>query len=205
MGGVNGKIKRVWMRGMQMVGKTASNIANNTKYKVDEMTLQNRRREILSDFGTKAYALWLKGESFPEPLEKQLQELQEVDNRLNDMRAAHYSNEAAVQDETPATDGNTDGQDEGGEEKQPDDAEDEQTDESGEPAEEEIPVNRMPVTDHPESAELSSVINTLFDEQPSVHEIAEKVNQSLDQMTENLRNFSEGEKEGKDIPGNGNT
>ena len=65
-------LKSVWMRGMEAIGDTASNIANNTKYKVQEMNLINRRHEILSDFGTHAYALWQSGMKFPKELEKQL-------------------------------------------------------------------------------------------------------------------------------------
>ena len=62
------KFKTLWIRGMKAVGNTAASIANNTRYKVDEVTLQNRRREVMSDLANKAYALWLKGEPFPEQI-----------------------------------------------------------------------------------------------------------------------------------------
>ena len=66
-------LKSAWMKGMEAIGNTASNIASNTKYKVQEMNLINRRREILSDFGAQAYEMWQKGEQFPEKLARQRQ------------------------------------------------------------------------------------------------------------------------------------
>lgn len=79
-------LKTAWMKGMEAIGNTASNIASNTKYKVQEMNLINRRREILSDFGAQAYEMWQKGETFPEKLEEQLRELSRVDEELNVIR-----------------------------------------------------------------------------------------------------------------------
>lgn len=79
-------LKSAWMKSMEAIGNTASNIASNTKYKVQEMNLINRRREILSDFGAQAYEMWQKGEQFPEKLARQLEELSHVDEELNAIR-----------------------------------------------------------------------------------------------------------------------
>lgn len=112
-------LKGILIKGMEVVGNTANNIANNTKYKLDEMTIINRRREILSDFGAKAYEIWQKGVTFPDVLEDDLQELCELDIRLNELRMAKLSNvettntsdtksiapaETAPQSAAPATD-----------------------------------------------------------------------------------------------------
>lgn len=78
--------KEIWMKSMEAIGDTASKIASNTKYKVNEMNLVNRRREILSDFGACAYELWQKGEHFPEKLESLLSELSRLDTELNEIR-----------------------------------------------------------------------------------------------------------------------
>ncbi len=108
MSGVNSNLKNLWMKSMEVIGKTASNIANNTRYKVDEMNILNRKREILSDFGAKAYALWQKGEGdlFPSELAEQLRELSILDEKLNDMRAERYagvvSGKAPSEGEAPA-------------------------------------------------------------------------------------------------------
>jgi len=75
------------MKGMEAIGNAASSIASNTKSKVDEMNLMNRRAEILKDVSTQAYALWLKGEKFPEAIDSLLKELSELDETLVDLRA----------------------------------------------------------------------------------------------------------------------
>lgn len=92
------KMKKAWLKSMEAIGNTAGNIANNTRYKVNEMTLLNRRREILSDFGARAYDLWQKGEVFPEELAKQLEELSQVDIQLNALRMERLAGVSA-QDE----------------------------------------------------------------------------------------------------------
>lgn len=79
-------LKDIWLKSMQAISSTASTIASNTKYKVDEMNILNRRRDILSDFGARAYELWQKGEVFPAPLNEQLEELSKLDESLNAIR-----------------------------------------------------------------------------------------------------------------------
>lgn len=152
------KAKALWLRGMKAVGNTAANIANNTRYKVDEVTIQNRRRETLGDLADKTYALWLKGERFPEPMGKMLDELKRLDEQLNDMRAEKYAasrKTPAAAEETAAT-----------EEEDNDDAE-------------------ASVPESPVSAE----INDLFDDVSSVENSAEKVNQSLEQLSSRVKKF----------------
>lgn len=103
-------LKTAWMKSMEAIGNTASNIASNTKYKVQEMNLINRRREILSDFGAQAYEMWQKGEQFPEKLSKQLEELSRLDEELNAMRTERLAGvttekvaaEAPAPEEAPA-------------------------------------------------------------------------------------------------------
>lgn len=86
MAEIKKSLKGIWLKSMEAISNTASNIASNTKYKVDEMNIVNRRREILSDFGAKAYELWQKGEKFPETLDALLKELSELDEALNAIR-----------------------------------------------------------------------------------------------------------------------
>ena len=248
MADINSNLKNIWMKGMEAIGRTASSIASNTKYKVDEMNLVNRRREILADFGPRAYALWQKGVSFPEELQASLQELSQLDEKLNDMRAEKYAagvkqekaeeaepeteNDAVREDEAPetvaedaATENGTEIVEEEtavaveSEEEIPEPETDgPETDipvEAAEPAADEAvpeapeeeesdseqpaPVLEIPdssALENPDASEnassLSSAINELFERVPSVDSMAEKVNQSLDQMGENLKKFSEG-------------
>ena len=165
------RAKTLWIKGMKAVGNTAASIANNTRYKVDEVTIQNRRREVLKDLAQKAYSLWLKGEgeSFPETMTRMLEELKQLDEQLNDMRAEKYaSSEKTVKNEAEIH-------------------LDESNDTEEQPEEDEL------TEDSPVSAE----INNLFDNVPSVGRTAEKVNQSLDQLSDRIRSFPQNDKEHK--------
>lgn len=96
MAEIGKSLKGIWLKSMEAISNTASNIASNTKYKVDEMNIVNRRREILSSFGAQCYEMWQKGEHFPENLEAQLQELSKLDEALNAIRVEKV---AGVQNE----------------------------------------------------------------------------------------------------------
>lgn len=162
------RAKALWIRGMKAVGNTAANIANNTRYKVDEVTIQNRRREVFNDLAHKAYALWLKGESFPEPMAKMLDELKQLDEQLNDMRAEKYAltGKKPVDAELPEAEAETEEEEEEQEE------------------EDEGPVIA-------ENSFVSAEINDLFDDTPSVGKSAEKVNQTLEQLSGRIRSFQQ--------------
>ena len=167
------KAKSLWIKGMKAIGNTAASIANNTRYKVDEVTIQNRRREVLSDLAYNAYALWLKGENFPEQMEKLLVELKQLDEQLNDMRAEKYAmtNKSGTGTEPESS----------GEETA-----------TNEPEEEDEP---FPDGDSPVSAE----INELFSSETSVGRSADKVNSALEQMSERIRNFPQSSDEKSNV------
>lgn len=167
------KAKSLWIKGMKAIGNTAANIANNTRYKVDEVTIQNRRREVLNDLAHTAYALWLKGETLPAQMDKMLNELKRLDEQLNDIRAEKYalSNKPEQNNRPP----------------QENDQNDAQTEEENETAEE--PEIQFPV---------STEINELFDNSSSVGRSAEKVNSTLDQMSDRIRLFQQKTKDDKE-------
>ena len=91
MGNIVKGLKKTWLRGMEVIGNTASSIAENAKYKVNEMNLETRRREILADFGSIAYEMWQRGESFPPVLEAQLKQLNALDEQLTAIRAQRFA------------------------------------------------------------------------------------------------------------------
>lgn len=164
---IRDRVKSLWIRGMKAVGNTAASIANNTRYKVDEVTIQNRRREVLNDLAHKAYALWLKGEAFPEEMNRMLEELKALDEQLNDMRAEKY----ALSGKTycPPEESMT------GTVESP---EDEEEDDS---------------FDSPNDSAVRTEINAFFDSDSSVGKTAEKVNQSLEQLSDRIRSFPQNE------------
>lgn len=172
------KAKSLWIKGMKAIGNTAANIANNTRYKVDEVTIQNRRREVLKDLAEKTYSLWMKGEQFPEAMEKMLIELKQLDEQLNDMRAEKYAmaNKTAP---APEAEGS----------------------EFTEQAEEDDPEEEDPAVLPAEDSPVSLQINELFDDVSSVGKAAEKVNAGLKQMSGKIRQFDVQETEAAEESG----
>ena len=161
---IRDRAKSLWLKSMKAIGNTAASIANNTRYKVDEVTIQNRRREVLGDLAVKAYALWLKGEEFPEEMTRMLEELKTLDEQLNDMRAEKYASMGKIPENEA-------------EEAEPEEDEEEET---------------SPVENSPVSAE----INELFDSADSVGKNAEKINSSLEQLSDRIRKFPQGGEDG---------
>ncbi len=192
-------MKNIWMKGMEAIGRRASDIASNTKFKVDEMNMVNRRAEIMKDFGARAYALWQKGEQFPEELAAQLKEVSDLDEKLNDMRAARIASvkEAPADMEDPDSDEDHSGtaeESEQIEEMIPDEA-----DVNGKTDQEdssEIPVIQVENTSEDEETlnvpDLSEAISDVFEKIPSIDEAAEKVNGALDSLENGLKQFSDG-------------
>ncbi len=184
-------VKKIWLKGMEAIGNTASNIASNTKSKVDEMNLVNRRSEIMKDFGNQAYALWQKGEHFPEELDRQLRELQKLDEKLNDLRAERFAGVKAN-----SLDAGTAGEEnpEADERKAAvQEADADETNEDGDVAEYTVPVQTEPdvknAEDEKNAQGISDAINDLFEKVPSSKETVEKVNSALDTLEDGIRQF----------------
>ena len=161
---IRDKAKLLWIKGMKTIGNTATNIANNTKYKVDEMTLQNRRRELGGDLSSAVYAMWMKGTEFPPELTRMLEKMQQLDERLNDIEEAET--EVSGQPDDTAAEGVV----------------------AAEEPDEETEVSNV-ITAAPPS--VLSEIEDCFDHEASVDKMAEKVNTSLDQLTDKIRSFAQ--------------
>ncbi len=97
------KIKLACLKGMEAIGKSASNLASNAHTKVTEINLETRRRELMGEFPLKAHDLWQNGVALPEPLGDMLAELNELDEKLSLLRAQRYATvEAEEADATEA-------------------------------------------------------------------------------------------------------
>lgn len=186
MADIRNGLKGLFVKGMEAIGNTASNIASNTKFKVDEMNLVNRRREILSSFGQKSYEMWQKGEHFPSVLEEQLEELSQLDEQLNMLRAERLANlnTASQSNEQPEVDDAT----------ADNAAAETETGDDGTDAVPEIVValdDGEPDSDSVKNEPLSDAINDLFEKIPTPEEASEKVNGALDSIEETLQQFSD--------------
>ena len=166
MADIGKTLKGVLIKGMEAIGSAANNIASNTKYKMDEMNIITRRREILGDFGAKAYELWQKGIRFPEELESQLQELSELDVRLNELRMQKLSN---VENGTVAQDPPV-----------PSIVVPEMTS-----------VQENANDESEQQTGAGDAIDALFSESKVTVEMPEKIDEALDELGEGLKNFSD--------------
>ena len=91
MANFSSRVKLTVLKGMEALGTTASNLASNAKLKVNEINLENRRREILTNFSLQAFELWQKGVELPAPLAEMLEELSDTEARLSVLRAQKYA------------------------------------------------------------------------------------------------------------------
>ena len=99
---LSSKIRLTFLKGMEAIGTSASNLASNAKLKASEINLENRRREILTNFSLRAFEMWQKGVPLPEPLNEMLVELCDIDDRLSVLRAQKYARVAATEQDSPA-------------------------------------------------------------------------------------------------------
>ena len=108
MANFSSRVKLTVLKGMEALGTTASNLASNAKLKVNEINLENRRREILTNFSLQAFELWQKGVELPAPLAEMLEELSDTEARLSVLRAQKYAkvagNETAAKEAAPDAD-----------------------------------------------------------------------------------------------------
>lgn len=180
-------IMDMFTKGMEAIGNTASNIAENTRQKVNEINTGVRKKELYETLGEQTYIAWLNGAEFPDSMTETLRELLQLDR----------------QDKTDSETGSPeqDSAEEPAEPEEPEEpAEPEEPEEPEEPVSApgaddsaEIPVIDVPETEKPEKIDepLSNAINSLFEQMPPVDQLADKVNASLDEMGEQLKKFSD--------------
>lgn len=107
MGNLGYGVKTAFLKGLEALGKTASNLSDAAQHKLSEMNLENRRREVLASIPKCVMQLWQDGVELPEPLSDLLNELADVEQQLAAMRpqpkaapAEEASAEEEVEEET---------------------------------------------------------------------------------------------------------
>ena len=171
-------------KGMEAIGNTASNIAENTRQKVNDINTGVRKKELYETLGEQTYIAWLNGTEFPDSLTETLRELLQLDRQGTEAGSpVQDSAEEPAEPEEPEEPAEPE---EPGEPEEPVSAPD--ADDSAE-----IPVIDIPETEKAEKIDepLSNAINSLFEQMPPVDQLAEKVNASLDEMGEQLKKFSD--------------
>ena len=91
MATLGNNVKMAFLKGLEALGKGASNMATNAHQKLNEINLETRRRELLSEIPVRALDLWQQGEPMPQPLGDMLSELSALDEQLTVLRAQRYA------------------------------------------------------------------------------------------------------------------
>ena len=102
MAALGNNVKMAFLKGLEALGKGASNMATNAHQKLNEINLETRRRELLSEIPVRALDLWQQGEPMPQPLGDMLSELSALDEQLTVLRAQRYARVETEAEESAA-------------------------------------------------------------------------------------------------------
>lgn len=91
MATLGNNVKTAFLKGLEALGKSASNMASSAHHRLNEINLETRRRELLSEIPVRALDLWQQGEPMPAQLGDMLCELSELDEQLTVLRAQRYA------------------------------------------------------------------------------------------------------------------
>lgn len=83
--------KQIIVKTLEEISSTASKMAINTKYKAKEMSLESSRTELINKLGRESYDLWQKGVSFPADIEKILNGIKDLDEKITLLKAERFS------------------------------------------------------------------------------------------------------------------
>ncbi len=169
------------IKGIDAIENTATSFASSTRNKVNEMSIRGRRSEILEKFGEKAYEAWLNGAVLPEELAENLREVLNLDAELNRIKAENGNQKEAGPSDCPA------------EAEELCKAEiNAASEEACKSVETDIPVIETSGTEGGtnKKAPLSDAIDNLFSDAPQMNQMADKINNSLDEMGKQLLQFS---------------
>ena len=110
MAALGNNVKMAFLKGLEALGKGASNMATNAHQKLNEINLETRRRELLSEIPVRALDLWQQGEPMPQPLGDMLSELSSLDEQLTVLRAQRYARVEAEGDAPEGDDSAAEGE-----------------------------------------------------------------------------------------------
>lgn len=100
MANLGNNMKTAFLKGLEALGKGASSLTNAAQHKINEMNLDSRRREILSEIPKCVMEMWQNGVELPDPLGALLSELNELDQQLAAMRPQPAQDESAQEAST---------------------------------------------------------------------------------------------------------
>lgn len=101
---LSSRIKIAFLNAMQAFGSAASHWATNAKLRVQEINMEARRHEILTEASLQAFELWHNGVKLPKELNDMFTELSAIDDRLSVLRAQKYAKVKVERDEALESD-----------------------------------------------------------------------------------------------------
>lgn len=99
---LSSRIKIALLRIMEVLGTTASHWASSAKLRVQEINLEARRHEILTEASLQAFELWHNGVKLPKELSDMFKELSGIDDKLSILRAQKYAKVKIESDDATA-------------------------------------------------------------------------------------------------------
>lgn len=99
---LSSRIKIALLNAMQAFGSAASHWATNAKLRVQEINLEARRHEILTESSLQAFELWHSGVKLPKELNDMFAEISAIDDKLSVLRAQKYAKLKPEGDEAAA-------------------------------------------------------------------------------------------------------
>ena len=89
-------LKTVLSRSAKFIGRSANTAAKATKYKVNEITTMNKRRELVHELGEKVVALCDNGLILPAEANEIVVHIKALEGELNMLRSDHAAEKAAA-------------------------------------------------------------------------------------------------------------
>ena len=96
------KMKSFLKVSAKAVGRTATGLVSATRYKMDEMGYESRRREAIAELGAKVYEMGRNGAELPEELMALVAEISQMDEGMEELRTEHAAEKAAVAEKVAA-------------------------------------------------------------------------------------------------------
>ena len=183
MSEIGENLKNLVLKGMEVIGTKANDIASSAKQKVGEFNLANEQKDLFSTIGSKVFELFKQGSVLPDELAEELKKAAEIEEKLERIRAEKETDTDRTEIPSyaePMSDVAAPEVPAAAEYAAKDDG-DIPVIEVEEPEKEDESMPDCP---------LSSAINDLFEKMPPVDKMVDKVNSSLDELNDNLRKFS---------------
>ncbi|HPJ01546.1 MAG TPA: hypothetical protein PKU80_01755 [Candidatus Limiplasma sp.] len=93
------RMKIAFLNVMQAFGSAASLWASHAKLRVQEINLESKRHEILTESSLQAFELWHNGVELPPVLADMFAEISAIDEKLSVLRAQKYAKVKPEHDE----------------------------------------------------------------------------------------------------------